>query len=477
MSRFVLIAFVALLPLLHTRLARSVPAAGAVVTEAPAELRLWFEGGIEPRFTQVSLHASSGARLALGEPAPGAEDGLIVVPIPLRLAPDAYQVRWQTVGRDGHPIRGEFTFRYAGADSTVPRAELGDSAAWGAGAAGRTVVGGRIVDADSVDAVATVSPAEFARGMRPVRWLELSALAAALGAVALLLLVLRTDPGSPAHERFLALASRRVRTMAIGATTSYLAVAAGRLALESNAMHGGRLGMSLDGLGRTIGTAWGRAWVLSTAAMTVVLVALLLRRRADRPDDLHRPTHASDLALAIGALLAAVGPALTGHAVGAMAMMPLAVFTDWMHVIGASAWIGGVVALSLSGVPAALAQPAGERVPALAWLVGAYHALAVPAIILVTTSGLLSAWLRIGSWEALMRTNYGDLLLFKVYVVAVAALLGAYHWARVYPRLMRAAPTAEGDARRMRWSLLVEVVAGLVILALTAALVTTMSPR
>ena len=478
MLRFALPALLALLPLVHTQLVRSEPAAASTVTESPAELRLWFEGGIEPAFTQVALHASSGARLALGAPAAGSENGMVIVPVPMPLAADQYRVTWQTVGRDGHVVKGDFAFSVEAGTSAPPRAAmLQDSTAWGAGAAGRTPSGGVIYTPAHPEGVATSSPAQHARAMRPVRWAELALLVTALGAVAMLLLVLRTSPGSPAHERFLITATRRTWIVAMVSSGLYLAAAFARLALESNAMHGGGLGFSANEIGRTLSTGWGRAWVIGTIATVVLFVALLLRRPPHDVVGLHRPSRGSDLALAAAGLVAAVAPAMTGHAAGAVVMMPLAVFADWMHIVGASAWVGGVIVLGIAGAPAALAQPAGERSPALGWLVGAYHALAVPALILVVASGLLSSWLRVGSWGELMRTNYGDILLFKIFVVGFAALLGAYHWLRVYPRLAVATAGDDREARRLHWTLLLELVAGLVVIALTAALVTTPPPR
>lgn len=477
MLRLTLPLLLALLAPLHTRLAQSEPAAQSTVAESPAQLRLWFEGDIEPAFTQLSLRASNGARLALGAPHEGGEAGLIVAAVPLRLAPDAYTVGWQTVGRDGHTISGEFGFTVAGADTvTAQRPATIDSSAWGAGAAGRTVAGPPVVHTDLHGASSGAhTPQPFS--LRAVRWVELTLLVLALGAIAVLLLVLRTAHGSPAHERFLAAATRRVRMLATGAAALYLVTALGRFALESVQMHGGTAGLSGSGLSQTLNTGWGRAWLIGLLAVAGALVALLLRPRPASPDALHRPTPGSDLALGATALIAAVAPALTGHAAGAEAMMPLAVLSDWLHVVGAAAWMGGVATLALAGAPAALAQPVEDRAPSMAWLVSAFHALAVPAIALVGASGVLSAWLRVGSWEALTRTNYGDLVLFKVYVVAFAALMGAFHWLRVHPRLAAATRGDDREARRMSWTLYVELIAGVLALALTAALVTTPPPR
>lgn len=478
-SLSLLIALLAPSAAFHTRLARSEPVADATLAASPSELRLWFEGGVEAAFTEVALHAASGARLALGAPTAGGEEGLIRVPVPLALPPDTYTVRWQTVGGDGHRIAGEFRFSVAGAAGGSPpptAASTGvDSSAWGAGTAGRTVVGPRVIDADDPAAMPTAAVATPSAIARIGRWAELAALVIALGGVAMLLLVLRTARGSPAHERFVASATRRVRTIAIAAAAAFVLLTVWRLALESDSLHRGA-GMTVAALGRTLGTAWARAWSIGALAMVVLAAALLRRREADASGALHRPARGNDLVLGIAALVAAVGPALTGHAGNAAAALPFAVLTDWLHVIGAAAWIGGVALLAMAGAPAALVQPEGDRAPSLAWLVSAFHALAVPAIVLVGASGIVSAWLRVGSWDALTHTNYGNLLLFKVYVVAFAALMGAYHWYRVHPRLVAAA-AREREARTMSWTLYLELVAGLVVLALTAALVTIAPPR
>lgn len=471
---------IGLLVPMHTRLARSEPAAEAVVATSPRELNLWFEGGVEAPFTQVTLHGSTGARLALGAPARGSEDGLIVVPVPLALRPDRYTVAWETVGRDGHVIRGSFQFALSAADGTVPAPELPavvDSTAWGAGAAGRTGHGHAVTSGSPDVGPASHDPSDLALATRPVRWMELSMLVAAIGAAALLLGVLRTGQGGAAHERFIAEAARRVTLLGLGAAAVFLLAAAVRFSLESQALHGGSGGLSGEGIARTASTGWGRAWVISVAAMAALLAAMVVRHRAARDAGPTGSRRRGYLAIGLAASIAAVGPAMTGHAASAASLMPLAVLADWLHVIGASAWVGGVVGLALAAAPAAMAQPAGERAPAMAWLIGAFHAVAVPATVLVAASGLVSGWLRVGSWQELVTSNYGDLLLFKVYLVALTALMGAYHWMRVRPRLMAAVAEDARATRRLQWTLALETAAGLLVIALTAALVTTPPPR
>lgn len=462
---------------LHTRLARSEPASGATVAAPPAELRLWFEGGIEAEFTKVALLAGNGARLALGAPARGSEEGLLVVPVPLVLAPDRYTVTWETVGRDGHPIRGEFGFAVAG---EPPRTGAGpavlDSSAFGAGTAGRNPARTPTADAAPHDASGAVAhhPEAYPPGTRPVRWLHLAGLVTAIGAAAMLLLVIPTpeERGRTALDAFLSEAARRVRVVGIVAAIVHLGAAAAWLWLEARMMHG-RADLGAAELGRALGTTWGRGWVAGTVAVAAMLVAFAMRRHGRAVER----RAGSNLALGAAALVAALGPALTGHAVGAIALMPLAVLADWLHVLAAGIWVGGLAAIVLGAAPAVLAQPATARASAAAWLIGGFHSLAVPGLAAVAASGLLSTWLRVGGWTALTTTSYGGVLLFKLYAVALAAVLGAYHWKRVHPRLGRAAAGDDRETQRLGWTLLLELLVGAVILALTVVLVTMEPPR
>lgn len=459
-------------PALHTRLARSEPAAGSV-SASPSSLWLWFEGGIEAAFTRIGLRGSNGARFAVGAPAAGAEEGLLIAGVPLALPPDRYTVSWETVGRDGHPIRGEFTFTVAGAApaAAAPPAVI-DSSAFGAGAAGRTPARTPRPSGAPHDMGGATEhhPVAYPPATRPVRWVHLAGLVASIGAAALLLVVVPPrGEGQAAREAFLGDFGRRVRGIGLAGAALALAAACTWLWLESRMMHGSRT-VGIAELTRALGTAWGRGWIAGTAGAAAVFLALLVRGTGT-------PVRRATVPLAVAAVVAALGPALTGHAAASIALRPLAVLADWLHVLGAGAWVGGLAAIALAGVPAVRMRPPDERAAAAAWLVTGFHRLAAPGLAIVAASGLISTWLRVGSWSALTTTGYGGVLLFKVFAAGLAALLGAYHWKRVRPRLERAMPGDERNVRQLGWSVLLELVVGAVILALTVVLVTTAPPR
>lgn len=97
--------------LAHTKLVRSTPAAGSSVAKAPTELRLTFSEKVELAMSRVKLLDANGQEVALARLADGDDAGkTVVAAVRSTLAPGTYTVTWQVAGRDGHPVRGQFSF-------------------------------------------------------------------------------------------------------------------------------------------------------------------------------------------------------------------------------------------------------------------------------------------------------------------------------------------------------------------------------
>ncbi len=93
----------------HLKLDRSSPASGADLTEAPAEIRLFFSEAPEVAVSRIALSWAEG-EIDLGEIEAGPENS-IAAKIQEQLVPGSYTVAWRTSSGDGHPIRGTFDFR------------------------------------------------------------------------------------------------------------------------------------------------------------------------------------------------------------------------------------------------------------------------------------------------------------------------------------------------------------------------------
>ena len=91
----------------------------------------------------------------------------------------------------------------------------------------------------------------------------------------------------------------------------------------------------------------------------------------------------------------------------------------------------------------------------------------------LSLTGIYSAVLRVGSFEALTNTLYGQTLLEKLLLAGVMLALGAFHLLVVSPRLRRAMEQAQTSGGALSWfqsSLSIELVLGTLLLLLVGVL-------
>ena len=89
----------------------SDPRVGHTVDAAPAEVRIWFDGEIEPVFSSIRVEDANQQRVDKGDGRVDARDKtLLEVSLPA-LGPGKYLVFWSVVARDGHRTEGRFPFR------------------------------------------------------------------------------------------------------------------------------------------------------------------------------------------------------------------------------------------------------------------------------------------------------------------------------------------------------------------------------
>ncbi len=99
--------------LFHLHLVKAEPGIDATVTEAPRQIRLWFSEPPEPKLTSVTLAREDNSPVATVKMA-ATDDSLSVAgTVPVALEPGKYVVLWRTGSRDGHAVRGRYTFTYA----------------------------------------------------------------------------------------------------------------------------------------------------------------------------------------------------------------------------------------------------------------------------------------------------------------------------------------------------------------------------
>lgn len=439
----------------HASLVRSVPAAGAQLDTSPPSLTLEFSEDLDPAFSQAQLFDS---RNQLVEPGPG--DIAPAAPRVLRLTlPDLPQGSYTALWRvrslaDGHITQGSLPFGVgvaASALALIPPPGAPDPAT---------------LPPPPLDAIA--------------RWLNLAALALALGGLPFGLLVWR--PAFRALERQGEGARRREedalspprplapthlvpaddamtyflrRTTALGGllfVLTSLFFLLTQAAAAANVPLSQALGTpALQLLAGRSGLPW-----LARLALTLQIVVLAWRL----PPAGRGPARLWWALLAVGGAIV-LTLSLRSHAAASPAAAT-AVPMDWLHLAAMIAWLGGLLplafAIRVAGSP--------EQALPLAYLLPRFSRMTIVCVAILTLSGIYSYVLHIGALDLLAATTYGRALLGKLGLFGVLLLLGGLNLLVLAPR-----KRSRALGRSVRWEL-----AAAALLLLAAGVMTSVAP-
>jgi putative copper resistance protein D len=206
---------------------------------------------------------------------------------------------------------------------------------------------------------------------------------------------------------------------------------------------------------------WGHAWLLQIAALTAL--GAFLWRRGDRPATPDRLTIA-------GTTVILWGQTGMGHAAGGTWHAPLGRLVDFAHLLGGGLWLGTLGVLLLVAVPVLRGD---ARLPVLADAVRRFSVNARIGATLLVVSGVIAAIVYGGSVPLVLESTWGRLLLVKLGGLLGVVALGWYNWRVVTPALEGSQPLA---ADRLRLAIRLELVLGLLMLAITALLVVSPLP-
>jgi len=426
----------------HATVVTTTPADGARVDTVPAEVAIEFNESVSLGAGYARVLDGDGERVDTG--AAEVRDGTVTVPLRDELPDAGYVVTYRVVSADSHPVSGAFAF------------VVGD---------GAPVAAGSVDAGDDADPlVSAVLPA--------ARWLTYLGLALGLGVP----LALATCWP----------AGWRVPLMRRATLAGLVAVVVGTVLavlLQGPYAAAAGIGSAVDPelVGTTLGSGYGRM-LLVRLALAGLLALLLVPgwRRAGVPGP---AVLAAAGVLGAGLVLAV---AAVGHPV-AGSLPALAVAVTAVHVAAMSGWLGGLFALLAGALRGS--TPPGQLLAALP----RWSKLAAGYIGALVVTGVLQSVREVGSFAALVGTTYGWVLVAKlgvVLVVLVAALVSR-DWVqqrvgtrrrpsrRVVAHAFAAVP---GEAQEpvveepaqlgvLRRSVLVELAGAVVVLALSAVLV------
>jgi copper transport protein len=398
------------------------PAPDARLDTSPPAVVIRFTERVEPHASSLDVLDARGARVSRG-------DGVVDPENPWRyrvalepLAPGAYTVSWRVLSADdGHVTSGAhvFTVGIAG-----PSGQSGSMVRSGGGwrplARWLVGLGGALLLGALVSAPVL--------GLEPARWIRVMEGA---GGIA----------------------------VAVGGTLD--------LVLQARALAGAR--STIGVLTTLLGTPPGLVWI-ARGGLLVLLGGLLL---ADSSRFGVRR-----LRLVVSLVVVMLGGLVT-HGAALADGRWLALAAEMLHLLGVTAWAGGLLAFATVFWRASATGVPGAEVARLAIAIPAFSGLAGLAVGLLSMSGLFLARLHLGAWSELGGTPYGRWLVAKLAVFLAMLTLAAWHQGWVTPRLTRALGGREispGAVAGFRRSVRLEAALGVAALGLAGVLGVTAPP-
>ena len=400
--------------------------------------------------TFISLKDATGKEFALASPENDRSDPLtVLVRVSQPLPSGRYTVAWRTAASDGHPSHGTFSFVVLATPVTpsnglVPQSGATDTIASGVATTASSTGSESTEEADAASSVSN----SLARAFSFVGLLVL------IGATTFRMLVL--PRAVEINTEIRARMERRAAVLGLAASVLVILSALARINLESEMMSAMPGMQTMGMMDMAMHTRWGFALRLELGAALVALVSFGLALRRVR---------GTWLVATISAIVLAVTPALAGHAAASPRFTSLMIASDFLHVLGASSWLGSLFAVLIVGVPVSFALSGAERWSSVASLVNSFSPLALASAAVVVVSGLIASWVHLERLSALWQTAYGQTLLIKLALVATTLMVGAYNFRRVQPRLV----SQEGTAH-LRRSASVELLLGFLIIVVTGFL-------
>jgi copper transport protein len=400
--------------LAHATLKHSEPAIQSRLDVAPKDVVLRFDQSVGIIPHTIEVFAQDGRKVS-GPPRFGVDHRVVLARI-TGLVRGGYTVRWRVLSSDGHVGASVYTFGYRVSAPPPTQAYGSSGPTW----------------AD-----------DFAR------WGLFVSLALLLGSLGIRLLVL----GEPVPERL----SRRLYLFSgLGA---FAAIDVGIVAFILRAEDA----LQLPFVGLMYGdlspfatkTRFGVAFVSMTLGFALVAALVFLSWLLDLPKLLW-----AAFLIAVGF---ASGLSLSGHSAVEPNSSWFTQIADFLHLLAASLWAGGLAMLAL------VVWPAAPELRRRAFL--GFSQLATVLVGVLVLAGTYLAILRLPAVHDLWSASYGRVLLVKLGIVCVALSWGAAHHFLVRPRLER------GDAPRgLRRSLLGEMSIAMGVLLAAAILVNSAPP-
>jgi copper transport protein len=421
----------------HAILVGTQPVTGTTVKATPREVVFEFNQAVGGTLGAVRVYNGIGTEVDDGAIShPDGKESWMGVGLPAHLPDGTYTATYRVISADTHIVYGGLVFNIGHPSRST-----------------QTVAG--LIGRNRAGPITNVA-------FGAVRGLDYLSLALIVGGLVFVLWV--TPPGllGGAFER-------RLWLLVAGGLALGVAVGVLGILLQGAEAAGVSLWASLKWsiVSNVLSSRFGWVWGVRAALFAVSLATLRLRRRG---------AYRGWLALVCAYGVAT--PALAGHA---SIQSPVWAFfpADVAHVLAASVWVGGIVAIVIALPLATRAVAAEQRTAMLVDVLARFSPLALGAVGVLAVTGIVQAYIDIRSLNALTHTTYGELVLLKTGLLGLLIGLGAINRERVIPTLRRlhAAGSTPGETGVLvRRTTRGELAAMVSVFTVTAALVAFAPP-
>jgi len=423
--------------LAHARLLRSNPEEGAVLSEPPPVVYLWFDEPVAVEFSTVKLLDANAQPVGEAALRSDPSDPTLVIASLPALQTGVYSLIWKVFSNtDSHFTRGTLVFGVGQPPNASTTPQL------------------------STQTEVSIPPVEVA-----LRTLNYATLAVLTGSLIVAGIVLRPSAFNITAQEAVNAARQRLRALGLGSALLALIVGVGWLAWQA-------ANLGRDPVTVLVGTRFSALWLARQISLLFALIALV---------GISRKWIGAWLTAGLAVVALAVIQALSSHAAGLSAQAALAVAADALHMLAAGAWVGSLFALLAGLLP--LLWSSREEAQAVA--LGGWRRFGIVAAISVggvASTGLYNAARQVASIDAWIATPYGQLLAGKVVLFLIVGLAGLTNSMLLHPRLaaiigaVLRRPPGWTPFRRERLPIVLLVEAGLAVFILVASSLLTAAP-
>jgi putative copper resistance protein D len=268
-------------------------------------------------------------------------------------------------------------------------------------------------------------------------WLELTSLAFCIGVLSCRILVFTASAGTGlSYRESLVAGMWRLFGICIAAM---IASSVANLLMRAMEMSG-QSGSSVFPVLPTVifRSHVGRVWLIRMVALVILSIALKAGGR-------YRDSRGF-LAFMFGiTIVISMTESASGHA-SDKGDFSIPEIMDWLHLLAASLWGGGLFVLSVVILPE-LVRLGDQAAPVIAGVARRFSRIAGISVGIIVITALYNAWVYVGSSRALWETFYGRVVIAKISLFLVLVNLGAFN------RYVRVPLLQEwgGFSSRSRW--------------------------